>query len=106
MKRRFFLKILIVGIGIAFLLPSCIHDEVKQPNVLFIAVDDLNDWIGCMAGHPNTKTPNIDKLASMGTLFTNAHCQAPICGPSRASLMTGLLPLTTKVVRLSVTMLR
>lgn len=64
----------------------------NKPNVLFIAVDDLNDWVGCLDGHPQTQTPNIDKLASQGTLFTNAHCQAPICGPSRASLLTGLYP--------------
>ena len=50
-----------------------------------------------MKGHPNTKTPNIDKLASHGVLFTNAHCQAPLCGPSRASLMTGLRPSTTGI---------
>ncbi|MBI9018293.1 MAG: sulfatase [Phycisphaerae bacterium] len=62
-----------------------------------ICIDDLNDWIGCMAGHPNTKTPNIDKLAAASTLFTNAHCQAPICGPSRASLMSGLLPSSTGI---------
>lgn len=68
-----------------------------KPNVLFIAVDDLNDWLGCMDGHPNTKTPNMDKLASQGVLFTNAHCQAPLCGPSRASLMTGLRPSTTGI---------
>ena len=66
-----------------------------KPNVLFIAIDDLNDWIGCMGGHPQAKTPNIDRLAKRGVLFTNAHCQGPICGPSRASLMTGLLPSTT-----------
>ncbi len=67
------------------------------PNVLFIAIDDLNDWLGCMNGHLNAKTPNIDKLASRGVLFTNAHCQAPLCGPSRASLMTGLRPSTTGI---------
>jgi arylsulfatase A-like enzyme len=69
----------------------------SRPNVLFIAVDDLNDWLGCMNGHPNTKTPNIDLLASKGVLFSNAHCQAPLCGPSRASLMTGLRPSTTGI---------
>ena len=68
-----------------------------SPNVLFIAIDDLNDWLGCMKGHPNAKTPNIDRLANQGTLFMNAHCQAPICGPSRASLMTGLRPSTTGI---------
>jgi arylsulfatase A-like enzyme len=71
--------------------------EPPRPNVLFIAVDDLNDWVGCMNGHPNARTPNIDRLASQGVLFTNAHCQAPICGPSRASLFTGLLPSTTGI---------
>lgn len=68
-----------------------------NPNVLFIAIDDLNDWLGCMKGHPNTSTPNFDKLAAQGVLFTNAHCQAPLCGPSRASLMTGLRPSTTGI---------
>jgi len=80
---------------------SCGNSKTKpqaiQPNVLFIAVDDLNNWLGCMNGHPNTKTPNIDKLATEGVLFTNAHCQAPLCGPSRASLMTGLRPSTTGI---------
>jgi len=72
-------------------------DNITPPNVLFIAIDDLNDWLGCMNGHPNAITPNIDKLASQGILFTNAHCQAPLCGPSRASLMTGLRPSTTGI---------
>ncbi|MFY0655017.1 MAG: sulfatase [Cyclobacteriaceae bacterium] len=71
--------------------------EQSNPNVLFIAVDDLNDWLGAMGGHPNAKTPNMDKLAANGVLFTNAHCQAPLCGPSRASLMTGLRPSTTGI---------
>ena len=67
----------------------------QQPNVLVISIDDLNDWVGCLGGHPQAKTPNIDRLARRGTLFTNAHCQAPICTPSRASMITGLLPSTT-----------
>lgn len=69
----------------------------KQPNVLFIAVDDLNNWLGCLNNYSNTKTPNMDKLASQGVLFSNAHCQAPLCGPSRASIMTGLRPSTTGI---------
>ncbi|MFP6658388.1 MAG: sulfatase [Pirellulales bacterium] len=68
-----------------------------KPNVLFIAIDDLNDWVGCLEGHPQARTPNIDLLAKRGTLFTNAHCQGPICGPSRASLLSGLYPHTTGV---------
>lgn len=70
------------------------------PNVLFIAIDDLNDWIGCMGGHPQVKTPNLDKLASRGTLFLNAHCQSPLCNPSRTSVMLGLRPSTTGVYSL------
>lgn len=69
----------------------------KQPNVLFIAVDDLNNWLGCLGEYPNAKTPNMDKLAAQGVLFSNAHCQAPLCGPSRASIMTGLRPSTTGI---------
>jgi arylsulfatase A-like enzyme len=61
-------------------------------NVLFIASDDLNDWIGCLGGHPDAKTPNIDALARRGVLFSNAHCAAPCCGPSRAALLTGVAP--------------
>ncbi|MBU2883515.1 sulfatase [Psychrosphaera sp. B3R10] len=62
-----------------------------------LIVDDLNDWIGPLHGHPNTKTPNIDRLASQSTVFTNAHAPAPLCGPSRASIMTGLSPSTTGI---------
>ncbi len=67
----------------------------SRPNVLLIGVDDLNDWVGVLGGHPQASTPNIDRLAARGTLFANAHCQAPVCAPSRASLATGRLPSTT-----------
>jgi choline-sulfatase len=62
------------------------------PNVLLISIDDLNDWVGCLGGHPQALTPNIDRLAKRGVLFRNAHCQAPVCQPSRASLMVSRLP--------------
>ncbi|MDA7916103.1 sulfatase [Verrucomicrobia bacterium] len=75
--------------------------NAKQPNVLFIAIDDLNDWVSCLNGHPQVQTPNIDRLATRGVLFTNAHCQAPICNPSRTSVMTGLRPSTTGVYGLA-----
>lgn len=68
-----------------------------RPNVLFIAVDDLNDWIGCLKGHPQALTPNIDELAARGVLFTNAHCAAPACNPSRAAIFSGLMPDKTGV---------
>lgn len=67
----------------------------RQPNVLFIAIDDLNDWVGCVGGHPQVQTPNLDRLATRGVNFTNAHCQAPICNPSRISMLLGKLPSTT-----------
>ncbi len=73
------------------------QDAVRRPNVLFIAIDDQNDWIGSLGGHPLVKTPHIDALAARGTLFTNAHCQAPLCNPSRTSLMLSLRPSTTGI---------
>jgi arylsulfatase A-like enzyme len=69
----------------------------EHPNVLFIAVDDLNDWISCLGGHPDCKTPNIDRLAARGVLFERAYCAAPACNPSRAALMTGIRPATSGV---------
>jgi arylsulfatase A-like enzyme len=69
----------------------------SKPNVLFIAIDDMNDWIGVMKGHPQTKTPHLDKLAASGAMFTSAHCAAPLCNPSRTAIMTGLRPSSTGV---------
>lgn len=97
------MKNLLLSFFLIISIFSCVNKQSEKeslpnpPNVLFIAIDDLNDWLGCMNGHPNALTPNIDKLASQGVLFTNAHCQAPLCGPSRASLMTGLRPSTTGI---------
>ena len=68
-----------------------------RPSVLMIVIDDLNDWIGCLGGHPQVKTPSLDRLAARGTLFTSAHCQAPLCNPSRSSVLTGLRPSTTGI---------
>jgi arylsulfatase A-like enzyme len=91
-----------------FLFLSCNSNKkessilgIEKPNVLLIAVDDLNDWIGVLGGHPQVKTPNIDALAKKGVLFSNAHCQAPVCNPSRASMMTSLYPSTTGIYFLS-----
>ena len=68
----------------------------EKPNVLMIVLDDLNDYIGVLDGHPQASTPNIDKLANEGVLFANAHSNAPICAPSRASFMSGILPITSQ----------
>ncbi len=69
----------------------------EHPNVLFIAVDDLNDWTGFLGGHPQTQTPNLDALARRGMFFTRAYCAAPSCNPSRAALMCGVRPSTSGV---------
>jgi arylsulfatase A-like enzyme len=73
------------------LFAAAVHAGAK-PNVLFIAVDDLNDFPSFVGRYPDAKTPNMDRLAKRGMVFTNAHCQFPLCGPSRASIMSGLLP--------------
>jgi len=72
-----------------------IPGDHKQYNILFLISDDMNDWIGCLGGHPDVITPNIDRLAKRAILFEQAHCSAPICNPSRASVMSGLNPSTT-----------
>ena len=71
-KKNIFLQTLVF----AFLCIVSFSEEKQKPNVVFIIVDDLNDWIGVMGGHPQTKTPNLDALAEDGVLFTNAHCNA------------------------------
>lgn len=70
----------------------------KKLNVLFIIADDLNCDIG-VYGNKVVKTPNIDRLIENGTLFLNAHCQYPLCGPSRASFMTGMYSNQTKMTK-------
>ena len=71
---------------------NVLFTAAKRPNILFIAMDDLNDWVGCLGGHPQTLTPNLDRLAKTGVLFSNAHCAAPACNPSRTAIFTGRSP--------------
>ena len=69
-----------------------------KPNVLFISVDDMNDWVGHLGGYRGKiHTPSLDRLARRGVAFTNAHCPAPVCNPSRTAILTGLRPSTTGV---------
>ena len=82
---------------LAWLTPALHAAEVTRPNILFIAVDDLNHWVGHLGRNPQTKTPHLDRLAKMGVTFTRAYCAAPVCNPSRAALMTGLRPFTSGV---------
>lgn len=69
-----------------------------RTNILFIAVDDLNDWVGFLHGHPQTRTPNMDRLAARGVVFANAHCAAPLCCPSRAAVFSGRQPWSSGVL--------
>jgi len=89
MPHRHLLTATVLGL---LLLSNARGAELDKPNVLFIAIDDLNDWIGQLQGHPQSMTPHIDRLADRGVLFVNAHCAAPACNPSRAALMTSIAP--------------
>lgn len=76
-----------------FWMNACVQKEDdSKPNVLFIAIDDMNDWVGVLGGHPQAKTPHIDKLAKEGVLFTNAHTPAPACSPCRNAVLYGMQP--------------
>jgi arylsulfatase A-like enzyme len=98
LTRREFLRSSALGMATMFWgLGTGAKGKREKPNVLFIAIDDLNDWTGCLGGHPDVKTPHLDALAKRGMLFTNAYCAAPACNPSRAALMTGIRPSTSGV---------
>ena len=77
---------------LAFSISSLAQTAPEKPNILFIICDDLNDFIGCYGGHPQAKTPNMDRLAERGVLFENAAVQIPVCLPSRSSMIYGLYP--------------
>ena len=79
-----------------FLLSACTGGGSERPNVLFLSVDDMNDWVGAL-GYEAAETPNIDRLCSRGVLFTNAHATSPKCNPSRTAILSGLRPSTTGV---------
>ena len=87
MRIRFLLALITIMSGI---VPCA--SGAERANVLFISLDDLNDWVGCLGGHPQARTPNLDRLAASGILFTNAHCPAPACNPSRTAVFTGMSP--------------
>ena len=99
MSNIYITKISLICIIFTIFSPnySYAQDNSDSPNVLFIAIDDYNDWVGDLKSHPQVKTPNIDSLIRRGTFFTNAHVQAPVCNPSRVSVMSGLRPTTTGI---------
>jgi arylsulfatase A-like enzyme len=97
-SRRRFLQASLATIAAASVSGNNYGEEKKRPNILFIAFDDLNDWVNCLGGYPGKiYTPNIDALAASGTLFTNAHCAIPLCNASRTSTLTGFSPMKTGV---------
>ena len=97
MKTRL-LKIYTILLSISLSGDVFAELDQKSPNVLFIAIDDLNDWIGCFGGNSQVKTPNLDKFnASGGMAMIDAHCASTVCGPSRSSLLTGKYPHKTGV---------
>jgi arylsulfatase A-like enzyme len=86
---------------LCFFLPLALFSDVRAEkyNVLFIAVDDMNDYISPLDNHPGIKTPNFDRLAKRSVTFANAHCAAPACHPSRVAMMTGVHPTTSGIYR-------
>ena len=89
--RREFLKAISLGVAAMGIPTSLFAGTPEKPNVLFIAVDDLRPQLGCY-GHKQMISPNIDRLASDGVTFLRSYCQVPVCGASRASLLTGVRP--------------
>jgi len=88
MKKLLLLLVLAAG---------SVSGAAEKPDVLFIAVDDMNDWTTLFDENNPIKTPNLERLAARGMFFEKAYCTSPACGPSRASVMTGLDPTTSGV---------
>ncbi|WP_145170132.1 sulfatase [Rubripirellula lacrimiformis] len=86
------MKIALWIVTVASLFCSAAAQAQQRPNVLFIAIDDMNDWTEFLDGHPQAKTPNMAALARRSVNFTNAHCAAPACSPSRNALLFGVEP--------------
>jgi arylsulfatase A-like enzyme len=95
-RRQPALVIAAVAALFAFSAAGAVAADTR-PNVLFIAVDDWNDWNSVLGGHEGVKTPNLERIAARGTVFTRAYCSAPACNPSRASLLSGRRPSTSGV---------
>ena len=90
-------SLILVLVLTAATLPGSLFAD--QPNVLFIATDDLNDYISPLGSHPGINAPNFDRLAKRSVTFANAHCAAPDCHPSRVAMMTGVHPATSGIYR-------
>ncbi|MFO0817039.1 MAG: sulfatase [Pirellulales bacterium] len=89
------LKALVIVLAFSLAMTATSGIANERPNVLFIAIDDLNHWVGHLGRNSQTRTPHMDRLAAQGVSFSRAYCTAPACNPSRASLMSGLRPSST-----------
>lgn len=94
MRRIVLFLVVLTGSPLSFAAHAA-----EKPDILFIAIDDLNDYISPLANHPGIQTPNFDRLAKQSVTFTNAHCAAPACHPSRVAVMTGVHPETSGIYR-------
>jgi arylsulfatase A-like enzyme len=85
--NRFTTACVIIALLFQFAATGKAAEPSGQPNVLMICIDDLNDWVGFLGGHPQAISPHMDSLAKQGRIFANAHCGVPVCSASRAGVM-------------------
>lgn len=99
MKHRWMTLLIGVGLTAATVRAAAAAESPtpRHPNVLFIAIDDLRDWVGYLKTNSQVKTPHLDRLAARGLAFTRSYCPAPVCNGSRAAILSGLRPSTTGV---------
>lgn len=88
---RQYVKTMAVSLSLCLAFGTILNAQDNRPNVLFISIDDLRPELGCYESR-HIQSPNIDTFAKQGIVFGRAYCQVPVCGPSRASLLTGIRP--------------